>query len=319
MRALVFHDKLEFRNDYPVPVRKEGEALLRVTRAGICKTDLEIIKGYMNFRGVPGHEFIGVVEECDKKGLAGKRVVGEINIGCGSCRYCKNRMRNHCPDRSVLGILNKDGAFAEYLTLPEDNLHIVPDTVSDDEAVFTEPLAAAYEILEQTAIGPDDRVCVLGDGKLGLLVSQALSTTRCKLILVGHHRENLSMMEELGIKTKLSSSFEETGFDIVVDCTGSRSGMELAMNIIKPRGKIILKTTMAKKSQIDLNSLVVNELSLIGSRCGSFQPSLNSIASRTVDLYPLISDTIALENGVRAFDVASRKGVLKVILRVDQS
>lgn len=317
MRAIVFNDSLEFLKDYPVPERKKGEALVKVTRAGICKTDLEITKGYMGFRGIPGHEFVGIVEECDKKNTIGKRVVGEINLGCGACPYCKNQMQNHCPNRSVLGIMNKDGAFAEYLTLPVSNLHFVPDSVSDDEAIFTEPLAAAFEIMKQVDIGPRERVCVLGDGKLGLLVAQALSTTDCRLVIVGHHRENLSIMEEIGIKTRLSFSFEESGFDIVVDCTGSRSGIESAIKITRPGGKIVLKTTVVKKSSLDLNLIVINELSLIGSRCGPFIPAIDAIKSRSVDLYPLISDTFSIDDGIRAFQVASGKGVLKVILKID--
>jgi threonine dehydrogenase-like Zn-dependent dehydrogenase len=317
MRAIVFNDKLEFLTDYPVPERKKDEALVKVTRAGICNTDIEITKGYMGFRGIPGHEFVGIVEECNKKNTIGKRVVGEINLVCGACPYCKNHMQNHCPKRSVLGIVNKDGAFADYVTLPLRNLHFIPDSVSDDEAVFTEPLAAAFEIMEQVDIGPRDRVCVLGDGKLGLLVAQALSTTDCRLVIVGHHRENLSIMEEIGIRTRLSFSFDESGFDIVVDCTGSRSGIESAMKITKPGGKIVLKTTVAKKSSLDLNHIVINELSLIGSRCGPFKPAIEAIKSRAVDLYPLISDTFSIDDGIRAFQVASGKGVLKVILKFD--
>jgi threonine dehydrogenase-like Zn-dependent dehydrogenase len=319
MRALFFDGKLQFLTDYPVPQRKKDEALVRVTRAGICNTDLEIMKGYMGFRGVPGHEFVGVVTECDKKRMVGRRVVGEINLGCGSCEYCRRQMQNHCPSRSVLGIVNKDGAFAEYLTLPVGNLHVVPDSVSDDEAVFTEPLAAAFEILEQVDIDAGNRVCVLGDGKLGLLVAQALSMSGCKLVLVGHHRENLSMMEEIGIRSELSSSFEESGFDTVVDCTGSRSGIEAAMKVARPGGKIVLKTTVARKSSLDLNHVVINELSLIGSRCGPFKPALDAIKSRSVDLYPLISDIFSIDDGERAFQVASRKGVLKVVLRIDET
>jgi threonine dehydrogenase-like Zn-dependent dehydrogenase len=317
MRAIVFNDKLEFLTDYPVPERKKDEALVKVTRAGICNTDLEITKGYMGFRGIPGHEFVGIVEECNKKNTIGKRVVGEINLVCGACPYCTNHMQNHCPKRSVLGIVNKDGGFADYVTLPLRNLHFIPDSVSDDEAVFTEPLAAAFEIMEQVDIGPRDRVCVLGDGKLVLLVAQALSTTDCRLVIVGHHRENLSIMEEIGIRTRLSFSFDESGFDIVVDCTGSRFGIESAMKITKPGGKIVLKTTVAKKISLDLNNIVINELSLIGSRCGPFKPAIDAIKSRAVDLYPLISDTFLIDDGIRAFQVASGKGVLKVILKFD--
>ncbi len=270
----------------------------------------------MGFHGVLGHEFVGIVEKCDKKKLRGKRVVGEINIGCGICFYCKNQMHNHCPDRSVLGILNKDGVFAEYITLPLRNLHQIPDSVSDEEAVFVEPLAAAFEILQQVNIESSDKVCVLGDGKLGILIAQVLSTTNCNLFAVGNHREKLSILEELGIKTKLSLSLKEEKFDIVVDCTGSRSGIETALNIVKPRGKIIIKTTIAKRDQIDLNHVVINELVLIGSRCGPFPVAIKAIETKSVDLFPLISSSYSLGEGIKAFQYASRRDVLKVILKI---
>ena len=268
----------------------------------------------MGFHGVPGHEFVGIVEQCDLKNMIGKRVVGEINLGCGVCSYCTNGMKNHCPGRSVLGILHKDGVFADYITLPVDNLHTIPNSISDDEAVFVEPLAAAFEIIEQVDIAPSDRVCVLGDGKLGLLVGQALSSTDCELLVVGHHSEKLSILDEQGIKTKLSKSFREKGYDVVVDCTGSRSGIETAMNIVRPKGKILLKTTVSKPAPFNVNRIVIDEVSVIGSRCGPFKPAIQAIKSKTVDLYSLISDTVPLNDGIKAFQYASRKGVLKVIL-----
>jgi threonine dehydrogenase-like Zn-dependent dehydrogenase len=314
MRALVFNKKLEFLTDYPVPERKKNEALIKVTRAGICNTDLEIIKGYMGFHGVLGHEFVGIVERSEKKQKVGKRVVGEINLGCGICSYCTSGMKEHCPDRSVLGILQKDGVFADYITLPEDNLHTIPNSISDDEAVFVEPLAAAYEIMNQVDIAPSDRVCVLGDGKLGLLVGQALSSTGCDLLVVGHHREKLSILDELGINTRHTTSFRGKGYDVVVDCTGSRSGIETAMNIVRPKGKIVLKTTISKSAPLNVNKIVINEVSVIGSRCGPFTSAIRAIKSKAVDLYPMISDTLPLNEGVKAFQYASRKGVLKVIL-----
>lgn len=316
MHALFFDGELTYKSDYPVPEPGSNEALIRVTHAGICNTDLEITKGYMGFHGIPGHEFVGVVEKCMDNVLTGRRVVGEINIGCGKCAYCKKKMSNHCPDRSVLGILNKDGVFADYTTLPVKNLHILPDSVSDEEAVFIEPLAAAFEILEQVRIRSSDNVCVLGDGKLGLLIGQVLSATGCRLTVVGKHREKLSILDELGIRTKLISDFTSADFDLVVECTGSRSGIETALNIIRPRGKIILKTTAAKKAQFDLNRVVINELSIIGSRCGPFPPAINAVASREIDLYPLISDSFSLKDGLKAFQQAMKKDVMKVILKV---
>jgi 2-desacetyl-2-hydroxyethyl bacteriochlorophyllide A dehydrogenase len=316
MRAITFNNSLEYTIRYPVPIRNKNEALIRVRLAGICNTDIEITKGYMGFKGVPGHEFTGIVEACDTDHLCGKRVVGEINIGCGTCNYCLNKLKNHCPDRKVLGILNKDGVFAEYVTLPVENLHVIPDDISDEEAIFVEPLAAAFEILRQTDIGKNDRVCVLGDGKLGLLVAQALSATECDLVVVGHHSEKLSLVGELGIKTGVSRFFRDRGFDIVVDCTGSRSGIEKALHMVKPRGKILLKTTVARKSAIDLSQVVINELSIIGSRCGPFADAIEAIRSKSIDLMPLISERFSIEDGLKAFQHASKKDVLKVILEI---
>ena len=316
MRALIFNGNLEYKTDYPLPKPGKSEALIRVTHAGICNTDIEITKGYMGFNGILGHEFVGVVEECGKKYLVGKRVTGDINIGCGTCPFCRNRMQNHCPNRSVLGILKRDGVFAEYTTLPVKNIHRIPDSVSDEEAVFIEPLAAAFEILEQVNVLSSDRVCVLGDGKMGLLVGQVLSATGCDLTVVGKHREKLSILEEIDIKTGLVFNFKGKEFDVVVDCTGSQAGMERALGIVKPRGKIIIKTTVAKRGYLDLNRVVVNEISLIGSRCGPFSPAIDAIGSRKIDLYSLISDKFDLKDGLTAFQNAKRKDALKIILKM---
>ncbi|MBI4850127.1 MAG: alcohol dehydrogenase catalytic domain-containing protein [Nitrospirae bacterium] len=336
MRALVFNNGLHYLTDHPVPTPKQDEALIRVTLAGVCNTDLEITKGYMGFQGVLGHEFVGVVEKCNEKSLIGKRVAGEINIGCGTCSYCQNHMQNHCPNRSVSGILNKEGAFAEFLTLPVSNLHLIPDSISDEEAVFVEPLAAAFEILQQVKILPADKVCVLGDGKLGLLAGQVLSTTGCNLVVAGKHREKLKILEEMGIKTEEIESINPVGagfkpaptmgdkggffgpneFDHVVDCTGSSSGIQKALQIVKSRGKIILKTTIAESAAINLNQIVVGEITIIGSRCGPFPTAIKAIAEKKVKLSPLISNIFSLEDGVKAFEYAARKGVLKVLLRI---
>jgi threonine dehydrogenase-like Zn-dependent dehydrogenase len=316
MRALVFNKELSYLTDYPVPKPGYDEAFIRITYAGICNTDIEITKGYMEFKGILGHEFVGVVEKCGDKGILGKRVVGEINLGCGKCSYCRNKMQNHCSDRSVLGILNKDGVFAEYITLPVRNLHKVPDSISDEEAVFIEPLAAAYEIIDQVGISSSDKVCVLGDGKLGLLAAQVIATTGSKLTAVGRHREKLSILDDIGIKTGLSPEFTERDFDFVIDCTGSPSGIRTALKIVKPRGIIVLKTTISNRIQIDMNQFVINEISLTGSRCGPFQPAIKAIKSRQIDLYPLISCVYPIEEGVKAFRHASSKSALKVILKV---
>jgi threonine dehydrogenase-like Zn-dependent dehydrogenase len=316
MRALIYNGELQYRTDYPAPRPDKNEALIRVTHAGICNTDIEITKGYMGFNGILGHEFVGVVEECEDKKLVGERVTGEINIGCGICTFCNNHMHNHCAKRSVLGILNKDGVFAEYTALPVRNIHRIPESVSDEEAVFIEPLAAAFEILEQIDVSSSDRVCVLGDGKMGLLVGQVLSTTGCNLTVVGKHREKLSILEELDIKTALVFNFKGKDYDIVVDCTGSQSGMERALGLVKPRGKIVIKTTVAKRGHFNLNGVVINEISLIGSRCGPFRPAIDAIDSREIDLYSLISDTFEMKDGLTAFQHAKRKGVLKIILKI---
>ncbi|HBH60830.1 MAG TPA: alcohol dehydrogenase [Nitrospiraceae bacterium] len=316
MRAIVYNKKLKYVTDYPVPRPKHDEALIRVTHAGICNTDIEITRGYMGFEGVLGHEFVGIVEKCGDKGFLGKRVAGEINLGCGTCFSCRKQMQNHCADRSVLGILNKDGVFAEYVALPVRNLHKIPKSISDEEAVFIEPLAAAYEILDQVGISSSDNVCVLGDGKLGLLAAQVIATTGSRLTAVGRHREKLSILDEIGINTSLSPAFKERDFDIVIDCTGSPSGIRTALQVVKPRGKIVLKTTIAKKMQIDMNQFVIHEISLIGSRCGPFPSAIKAIRSRQIDLYPLISSVYPIEEGLKAFQDASSKSALKVMLKV---
>jgi threonine dehydrogenase-like Zn-dependent dehydrogenase len=326
LKALVFKNGLRYQTDYPVPVPKDDEALIRITHAGICNTDLEIIKGYMGFQGVLGHEFVGIVEKCKGEDLIGKRVVGEINIGCGVCDYCKNEMQSHCPDRSVLGILNKDGVFAEYITLPVKNLHKVPDSISNEEAVFTEPLAAAFEVLQQIHIRSADKVCVLGDGKLGLLVGQVLAMTNCSLVVMGKHKEKLRILEEMRIMTEIiptdtadsppQKKIDNPLFDIVVDCTGSPSGIEKALQIVRPRGTIVLKTTVAESVPLDMNQFVVREITLVGSRCGSFLPAISAMERREINLQPLVSEKVSIGNGIEAFEHASKNGTLKVILEM---
>jgi threonine dehydrogenase-like Zn-dependent dehydrogenase len=316
MLSLIFHKKkgLRLQTDHPVPQHGYDEALIKISLAGVCNTDIEITKGYMDFQGILGHEFVGVVVKCREKGLMGLRVVGEINIGCEKCSFCRNRMKNHCPERSVAGILNKDGIFAEYAVLPIDNLHTIPDSVSDEEAVFVEPLAAAFEIIRQVDVIPDNRVCVLGDGKLGLLVGQVMSLIGCEIIVVGKHEEKLAILKNKGIRTVLSSDFNEKGFDIVIDCTGSPDGIGIALDIIRPGGRVIIKTTTSKKRGIDLNHVVVNELSIIGSRCGPFPVAIKALEERKIDVLPLISKVYPLNEGIQAFEHAAIRGGLKVLL-----
>lgn len=318
MRALVFDEEVRFTRDLETPIPAEGEALVRVKYAGVCATDLEIVKGYMGYTGTLGHEFTGTVEECTSKPeLVGKRVVGEINIGCGECELCRRGLGNHCPVREVLGIAGRAGAFADFLTIPAENLHLVPRNVTDEEAVFTEPLAAAYEVTEQVSIGPGQRVCVVGDGRLGLLISQTLSLTGAVLVTVGRHREKLAILNARGIKTSLDIEGLEKSFDVVVDATGSPEGFETAVGLIKPRGTVVLKTTAAGKSSVDLNRLVIDEVTVVGSRCGPFEPALKALDDGKVDVRSLITKTFPIEEGPEALEFAKTKGVLKVLIKMD--
>ncbi|MCB7128609.1 MAG: alcohol dehydrogenase catalytic domain-containing protein [Candidatus Brocadiales bacterium] len=333
MRALVYKEKPQAVKDFPVPQRREDEALIRVLKAGICSTDLEITRGYMSFSGVMGHEFAGVVEDAADKKWIGKRVAGEINCPCRRCGYCKKGLGNHCPNRTVLGIAGRDGAFADYLTLPVNNLHELPQGVDDTKAVFVEPLAAAFRILEQlqqfppikegekAAMGPDTEVAVLGDGRLGLLVAQVLSLTGCRLLALGRHPEKLDILSKIGgIKTAVTGEpLEAAGnnrFDYVVDCTGSPSGLETAIKLTRPMGTIILKSTFSHKKaeSIDLTPIVVKEISLIGSRCGPFPKAIEALEKGEIHVGPLISKVYRLDDGVEALKLASKKGILKVVL-----
>jgi len=303
--------------DYPIPERGEDEALIRVLMAGICNTDLEIIKGYKEFKGILGHEFVGIVEEHDNSDLLAKRVVGEINCGCGECEYCVKGLKTHCKNRRVLGILNHDGAFAEYLVLPGDNLHPIPESISDEEAVFVEPLAAGFQVTRQVQVKPSDRVIVLGDGKLGFLVAQVLAMTGCDLLAAGKYPDKLSLFKSKGIETRLTDNLgrrEEA--DVVIDCTGSPKGFVTALELVRPRGIVVLKSTVAEKRGPDLTPLVVNEITLIGSRCGPFPPAIRALEKGLVDVNPLISGIFSIDNGVDAFKDASQKGTFKILLRV---
>jgi threonine dehydrogenase-like Zn-dependent dehydrogenase len=330
MKALVFDKSLRFVPDYPDPSPCAGEALIRVTCAGICNTDLEIAKGYMGFSGILGHEFVGVVEKSPDTRFLGKRVVGEINCPCGKCEMCKLGLGRHCPTRTVLGIAGRNGAFAERLTLPVENLHLVPDNLPDDEAVFTEPTAAAFEILEQLpGLGRKDSAAVLGDGKLGLIVAQVLATTGCRLLAIGKHPKKLSILKARRIETALvprlarsappSASSRAPRFDYVVDCTGSPSGFELANKLVRPRGTIVLKTTVADAAPLNLVPIVINEITVVGSRCGPFPPAFESLRTRKVDVRPLITATFPIEKGLTAMRRAAQKGILKILLRFDKN
>jgi len=315
MRALVYDGQLELQTDYPQPVAAGGEALLQVRLAGICNTDLEITRGYMGFRGVLGHEFVGVVERCDDPTLVGERVVGEINCYCGACSNCLAGNHTHCPERTTLGIDRHDGCMADYCVLPTRNLHVVPEHVSDEQAVFTEPLAAALEILEQVHIRPTDRVVVIGDGKLGLLVAQVLRLTGCDLLAVGRHEDKLAILARQGIATCLSVDCPEEEADIVVDCTGQPEGFLTARAMVRPRGTLVLKSTFHGQNEVNLTSLVVDEVKIVGSRCGPFGPALRLLDQGLVDVEGLITSIHPLEDAVAAFDRARTKGTVKVLVR----
>jgi threonine dehydrogenase-like Zn-dependent dehydrogenase len=302
--------------DYPRPEPLPEEALVGVKLAGICNTDLEIVHGYMGFQGVLGHEFVGVVEECAGKSLVGQRVVGEINCCCGECPTCLAGAPTHCPHRTTLGIWGRDGAFADYLSLPVANLHIVPEAVSDEAAVFVEPLAAALEILEQIQVKPTDRVVVLGDGKLGLLVAQVLGLTGCDLVVGGRHEEKLAILERRGIDARLANELPTEKADVVVDCTGHPSGFAAARGLVKPRGTLVLKSTFHGDVEVNLSMLVVDEITLIGSRCGPFAPALHLLERGLVDVESLVSVTCPLDERLAAFERAQKKGILKVLLDI---
>jgi threonine dehydrogenase-like Zn-dependent dehydrogenase len=317
MKALVFDGELRLSRFEPKPVPPKGEALIRVLMAGICNTDIEITKGYMGFRGIPGHEFVGMVEEIntDDQSLLGKRVVGNINCGCGKeeCEYCQKELSRHCPNRTTLGISGRNGCFAEYITLPVVNLLEVHDSIPDKIATLTEPLAAGFEILEQLSFSPDQEVLIVGDGKLGILINYALSTKGAKITQVGKYPEKLKLVARNGCKTILLNEMPPKQFDIVIEATGSRSGFQFSIQHTKPRGTVVLKSTLADNQKIDLTPVIVNEITIIGSRCGLFLPALDYLATE-VDLSPLITGIYPVEKGLEAFEAAKIKGNLKVMI-----
>jgi threonine dehydrogenase-like Zn-dependent dehydrogenase len=317
MPALWLEDcALRVRGDVPIPEPPPGEALIRVLRAGICNTDLELTRGYYPFTGIPGHEFVGVVES-GPDALRGRRVVGEINAVCGACRACHNGRRTHCVRRTVLGIVGRNGAFASHLALPVENLHAVPDDVSTDAATFTEPLAAALEIQEQVQIRPTDRVLVVGDGKLGQLVAQTLALTGGDLLVVGRHESKLDLLAARGIRIGRADVVVEGTFDVAVECTGNPDGFAVAQAAVRPRGTLVMKSTYAGHLTLDASRVVVRELTLVGSRCGPFPPALRLLAERRVAVESLIHARYPLREGLTAFEHATRPGVLKVLLAME--
>lgn len=317
MRSLTFDEILKFEADVPAPIALPGEALIRTTLAGICNTDIEIVRGYMGFRGVLGHEFVGVVEQADNAPeWVGRRVVGEINAYCSDCPTCRRGDPSQCPNRTTLGIDRRDGSMADFFTLPAKLLHTVPDGVPDEWAVFTEPLAAACEILEQVHVRPTDRVVVLGDGKLGLLIAQVLQLTGCNLLAIGRHREKLDILARRGIRTALADAAIESGADVVIEATGSASGFAAARSLVRPRGTLVLKSTFHGDVELNLSMVVVDEVTVVGSRCGPFGAALRLLEQRLVDVESLIHATFPLDEGPAAFKKAVEPGVLKVLLQV---
>jgi len=306
--------KVELRQT-PQPERPEGFALIRLIQAGICNTDLELQRGYYGFSGVPGHEFVGEVVAADSKELIGKRVVGEINLACGHCTWCRRGLGRHCPTRTVLGIVRHPGAFREFLTLPESNLHVVPDSIPTEAAVFAEPLAAACEILDQVQIPCGTAVAVLGDGKLGLLVAQVLQVNGYKVHQFGRHPEKLRIAAHTGVTTEIrGENLPEAEYRWVVDATGSQAGLHAAIRMVEPRGTIILKSTVHGEIPLDTAPVIVNEITLVGSRCGRFEPALELLRLGVINVTSMIADTMPLGSAPRAFEMAARPGMLKILL-----
>lgn len=293
------------------------EALVRVLLSGICNTDLEISRGYAGFNGTIGHEFVGVVEDSSDRALVGRRVVGEINAGCGSCDLCRAGDSRHCPNRTVLGIHGRDGAHADFLQLPAINLLPVPENVPDEHAVFTEPLAAACGVLERVKIDSSDRVAVIGDGKLGLLCAQVIALSGAPTLLIGKHSSKLRIAERRGIEvtTPKPAAKRKQQFDVVVEASGAASGFGLALDLLRPKGQLVLKSTFHGKTELDAARIVVDEISIVGSRCGRFSPALDLLKKSAIDVDSLISEEYPLSNGVHAMRRAETRGVMKVLLR----
>lgn len=315
MKAAYFDgSKITLRDDYPIP--NLGETLVKVRLAGICGTDLEMMQGYASYTGILGHEFVGEVIDSTNKDLVGQRIVGEINVGCGKCTMCASGLERHCPKRTVLGIYKRDGAFAQYLSLPEKNLHIIPNSVSDEQAVFVEPLAAAFEIEEQLHIDKNSKIAILGDGRLAQLIIRVLRIKHPNIVCFGRHHKKLQLAEKIGIKTKtIISPDDEYTFDVVVEATGNESGFLDTLRLVKPRGTVVLKSTIASKNKLDLTAAIVNEITFVGSRCGPFRPAIHALASGIISVDDLIDSVYPLDNLDEALNAARDSEKLKVLLR----
>lgn len=321
MRALVFNDKLELKQNFKKPTPKQNEALIKVKLVGICNTDYEITKGYMGYNGILGHEFVGIVEEIngDNKSLLGKRVVGEINLGCKNCEYCAKGLERHCPNRQTLGIYNKDGCFADYVTLPLSNLLEVNEKINNETAIFVEPLAAALEILEQLHIKPYEKVCVLGDGKLGLITALALNASNIDVTLIGKHQNKLDIAKEQNVKTMLLDNLSKENnksFDIVVEATGRLSGFETSINLVKPRGVLVLKSTIATGKELNLAPIVIDEITVLGSRCGQFASALRLMEKDIIDFSKLVSSKLSFNDAIIGFEKNKEQDTIKILLEM---
>ena len=315
MKALVLRDReLALEPDWHEPDVPDGLVRVRVLQAGICETDLQLVKGYMGFSGVPGHEFVGVAQAGR---FAGRRVVGEINCVCGSCELCSRGLGNHCPTRTVIGILNHDGAFAESLVVPAQNLHAIPDSMSNDLATLVEPAAAALQIPEQVKLHKSQRVIVLGDGRLGNLSAQVLKAAGCGVIVIGKHAGKLARFDRLDIETcLLANAPRGRTADLVVDCTGSASGLETALQLVRPRGTVVLKTTVAEQHQLSLAPVVIDEISIVGSRCGPFAKAIEAIERDRFYLSDFVSARYSLDDFAIAFEHARSPEALKVVFDI---
>jgi alcohol dehydrogenase len=316
VNALCFDHTLRFDPNYPEPTAGPGEVLIAVRLAGVCATDLEITRGYMGFTGVPGHEFVGTVAKGPRR-WRGKRVVAEINCVCGRCDMCQHGLANHCRKRTVVGIDGRDGGCAELVAVPERNLHELPDAVTDEQAVFVEPLAAAYQVIKQCPIEKRMKVAIVGSGRLGLLVAQVLRTTGCRLEVVGRNELTLNFCEKKGIQaTHASELVPRADRDVVVACSGSPDGFEIATRLVRPRGTLVLKSTYARTAPLNLAPVVVNEVTLLGSRCGPFPEAINALARQQIDVESMISRQLPLSRGVEAFEMAADPRYIKVLLKV---
>jgi len=317
MKGLWLEDgALAFKDDLPYPEISGEEALIRVNLAGICATDLELLHGYYAYCGIPGHEFVGeVISAPANPALQGKRVVGEINIACGVCDYCMSGRRTHCVNRTVLGIRNRPGAFADYLSLPISNLYVVPEGLKDEIAVFCEPLAAALQIQEQIHVQPGDRVLLVGAGRLGILIAQTLALTGCDLIVLARYPQQQAILKSFKISVVDHNAIPDQSQDLVVEATGTAEGFTIANQAVRSGGTIVLKSTYKGNTTVNFSQLVVREIRLIGSRCGPFAPALRMLANGLVNPLPLIDSTMALEVGISAFERAAQSGVLKVMIK----